>query len=98
MSSVTYGMSLRYAAFCDIPLCWLACHQVLALGRRLPTLRPDLATITLFLILSAVGVNQYVRFFVRGKVYDPITPALIWAAGMEKDISNAPPGLQSFRK
>ncbi len=98
MSSVTYGMSLRYAAFCDIPLCWLACHQALALGRRLPTIRPALATLVLFLVLSAIGINQYVRFFVRGKVYDPITPALIWAAGMEKDVIEKPAGTQGFRK
>ena len=34
LSCVKYGISLRYAAFCDIPLTWLACSQVLALSRR----------------------------------------------------------------
>jgi hypothetical protein len=30
MSAVKYGMSLRYAAFCEIPLCWLACSPAIA--------------------------------------------------------------------
>jgi 4-amino-4-deoxy-L-arabinose transferase-like glycosyltransferase len=85
MSSVAYGMSLRYAAFCDVALCWLAVQEVLALSRRFSSFRFALLATALFVALSTTGVSQYVRFFVTGKVYDPVTACLIWASGMEKD-------------
>lgn len=84
MAMVKYGISLRYAAFCDPPLCWLAWAQISALSKRFAGLRPALVASSLLLILCAVGINQYVRFFVTGKVYDPITAALVWSSGMEK--------------
>ena len=84
MSAVKYGMSLRYAAFCEIPLCWLACSQVIALSRRSSKLYPATVAAALLLVLSVVGVNQYVRFFVHGAVYDPTTAELVWSSGMEK--------------
>ncbi len=86
MSTVKYGISLRYAAFWDLPLCWLACAQAVALSRRFVQVRPALVRSGLILILSAIGMNQYVRFFVTGEVYDPITAALVWSSGMEKPI------------
>ncbi len=91
MSTVKYGISLRYAAFWDLPLCWLACSQAIALSRRFAQVRPALVLSGLVLILSAVGVNQYVRFFVTGAVYDPITAALVWSSGMEKAIPDDAP-------
>lgn len=84
MSTVTYGMSLRYAAFWELPLCWLACSQAIALSRRFARVRPALMLSGLILVLSAIGVDQYVRFFVVGGVYDPVTAALVWSSGMEK--------------
>ena len=86
MSSVTYGMSLRYAAFCDIPLAWLACQQVCSVAHGFPRVRPAILTSVLFLVLSAVGFSQYVRYFVTGEVYDPTTAAMVWTSGMEKAI------------
>jgi hypothetical protein len=85
MSCVTYGMSLRYAAFCDIALSWLAIRQILATSQRFRSIRFPLLATVLFLTLSAIGVSQYIRFFVTGEVYDPNTAALIWTSGMEKD-------------
>ena len=35
MACVTYGMSLRFAAFWDLPMCWLAYSQLSALAGRL---------------------------------------------------------------
>lgn len=84
MSTVKYGISLRYAAYWDLPICWLACSQAIALSRRFAQVRPALVLSGLLLILSAVGVNQYVRFFVVGGVYDPVTAGLVWTSGMEK--------------
>lgn len=84
MSSVKYGISLRYAAYWDLPLCWLACSQAMALRRRFTQVRPALVITGCILLLSAVGVNQYVRFFVVGGVYDPVTAGLVWSSGMEK--------------
>jgi 4-amino-4-deoxy-L-arabinose transferase-like glycosyltransferase len=84
MSCVRYGLSLRYAAFCDIPMAWLACSQVLALSRRALRVRPAIVAVGLFSILAAIGVNQYVRIFVRGGLYDPITEQLVSTLGMAK--------------
>ena len=41
MANVTYGMSLRYAAYWDIPLCWLACSQMLMLAAKASKRLPD---------------------------------------------------------
>jgi 4-amino-4-deoxy-L-arabinose transferase-like glycosyltransferase len=90
MSSVAYGMSLRYAAFCDVLISWLAIRQVVILSQRFPRVRATIAATALFAILSGIGVSQYVRFFVAGEVYDPTTAALVWTSGMEKDPN--PPG------
>ena len=87
LSCVKYGISLRYAAFCDIPLTWLACSQVLTLSRRFSTARPALVAASMFLVLGAIGLNQYVRIFVRGGLYDPITSQLVMKLDMYK--SNA---------
>jgi len=84
LSCVKYGMSLRFAAFCDLPLTWLACSQVLALSRRFPGVRPALIAAGLFFVLAAVGLNQYVRIFVKGGVYDPITNQLVAKLEMQK--------------
>jgi hypothetical protein len=89
MSSITYGMSLRYAAFCDIPLAWLACQQVCSIAHRFPRVRPAILRTVLFLVLSAVGFSQYVRYFVSGEVYDPTTAAMVWTSGMEKAVGPA---------
>ena len=90
MSGVTYGMSLRYAAFCDVAISWLAIRQVLVLSQRFAQIRPIIVATALFAVLSSIGASQYVRFFVVGGVYDPTTAALVWSSGMEKDPN--PPG------
>ena len=84
LSCVKYGISLRYAAFCDIPLTWLACSQVLTLSKRLSTTRPAIVAASLFLVLSVIGLNQYERIFVRGGLYDPITSQLVMKLDMYK--------------
>jgi 4-amino-4-deoxy-L-arabinose transferase-like glycosyltransferase len=87
MSCVKYGISLRYAAFCDLPLAWLACAQVLALSRRFSSIRPAIVAVGLFSLLAALGFNQYARIFVRGGLYDPITERLVTTLEMQKPAS-----------
>ncbi len=91
MSTVQYGISLRYAAFCEIPLCWLACSQAIALSKRSARFRQPLLAALILLVLSVLGVSQYLRFFAGGAVYDPTTDALVRASGMVKSVSPAAP-------
>jgi hypothetical protein len=84
LSCVKYGISLRYAAFCDIPLIWLACSQVLSLSKRFSIARPAILAASMLLILCAIGLNQYIRIFVRGGLYDPITSQLVMKLDMYK--------------
>ncbi len=84
MANVTYGMSLRYAAYWDIPLCWLALSQVTTMSRRLPQARRLLVIAGLVLALAAVGLVQYDRFFIEGAIYDPTTSAMARATGLQK--------------
>lgn len=98
MSAVEYGMSLRYAAYCDIPLCWLACSQVISLGKRFSKVHPALVVSGLLLILSALGIDQYARFFVTGAIYDPTTAALVRSSGMEKSRPAPAPGSAAVAK
>jgi hypothetical protein len=84
LSFVKYGISLRYAAFCDIPLIWLAWSQVGALSKRISIARPTIVAASILFILCAIGLNQYVRIFVRGGLYDPITSQLVMKLDMYK--------------
>ena len=84
MANVTYGMSLRYAAYWDIPLAWLACSQILRITGQFPKVRPAIISGVLFLIVAACNLQQYNRFFVRGAIYDPITAQLVKAANLLK--------------
>ena len=84
LSCVKYGISLRYAAFCDIPLIWLACTQVLFLSKRFSTARAAIFAASMLATLCTIGLNQYMRIFVRGGLYDPITSQLVMKLDMYK--------------
>ena len=84
MATVTYGMSLRYAAYWELPLCWFAASQLLRVSRSLSSVRPAILAVGLFLVVGSVGLSQYYRFFVEGEVYDPITSSLAQAANLQK--------------
>ena len=84
MANVTYGMSLRYAAYWEIPLCWLALSQVSVLSRRFPQVRPSIIAVGLLAILAVNGLVQYDRFFIDGAIYDPTTAAMARASGLQK--------------
>src|SRR4029077_13063979 len=82
MSSVTYGMSLRFAAYWDFPLRWLAASQVLQLSRKFPRIKPFFVLACLILILVAVDLFQYWRYFIHAGIYDPVTFQLFHASKM----------------
>jgi 4-amino-4-deoxy-L-arabinose transferase-like glycosyltransferase len=84
MSSVPYGMSLRFAAYWDLPLRWLAGSEVLLLAGRYPRAKPWLVVLVLVLVLAAIDLFQYWRFFVHGAIYDPVSFQLIRAAKFVK--------------
>ena len=84
MSVITYGMSLRYAAYWDIPLAWLACSQVLRLAGQVPKVRPTIIFGGLLLIVAACNVHEYDRFFIQGAIYDPVTAQLVKASNLVK--------------
>jgi hypothetical protein len=80
MSTPPYGMSLRYAAYWDLPLRWLAASQVLQLSEKFHRIKPLFILAGLILILAAVDLFQYWRYFVHGGIYDPVTFQLIYAS------------------
>ena len=84
MSVITYGMSLRYAAYWDIPLAWLACSQIQRLTGQVPKVRPAVIFGGLLLIVVACNLHEYDRFFVQGAIYDPITAQLVKASNLVK--------------
>ena len=84
MSVITYSMSLRYAAYWEIPLAWLACSQILRLTEQFPKVRPAIISGGLLLIVAASNLYEYNRFFVRGAIYDPVTAQLAKASKLLK--------------
>jgi hypothetical protein len=80
MSTPSYGMSLRYAAYWDLPLRWLAASQLLQLSGKFPRIKPLFALAGLILIVAAVDLFQYWRYFVYAGIYDPVTFQLIYAS------------------
>lgn len=84
MSSVQYGMSLRFAAYWDEPLRWLAASQLIFWTRRLFPRRALLALTVAVLLLMAIDFSQYTRLFVRGAIYDPVSAQLLHASDLVK--------------
>jgi 4-amino-4-deoxy-L-arabinose transferase-like glycosyltransferase len=80
MSSVTYGMSLRFAAYWDVPLRWLAASQIIQVTRRFPRIQPLVSQAVLLLIFVAVDLFQYWRYFMHAGIYDPVSFELLRAA------------------
>jgi hypothetical protein len=73
MSVVNYGMSLRYAAFWELPICWLAFSQVELLAEKVKIEWRLAAIAGMVLLLSLTNLWQYQRLFVAGAIYDPIS-------------------------
>lgn len=84
MASVCYGMSVRYAAYWDEPLRWLAASQLIFWTQRLFPRRALLALCAALLLVMAVDFSQYTRLFVRGAIYDPVSVQLLHASDMVK--------------
>ena len=84
MSAVPYGMSLRFAAYWDLPLRWLALSQVLQMAKKPPRIRPLFALAGVILILAAVDLFQYWRYFVHAQIYDPVSFQLLRASRLIK--------------
>ncbi|HEX4662164.1 MAG TPA: hypothetical protein VH144_00960, partial [Candidatus Saccharimonadales bacterium] len=84
MSSISYGMSLRYAAYWDLPLRWLAVSQVIQLTRRFGKERAVFISVTILTILVVIDLFQYWRYFVHGQIYDPVSFQLLRASRLIK--------------
>jgi 4-amino-4-deoxy-L-arabinose transferase-like glycosyltransferase len=84
MASVKYGMSVRFAGFWDLPLCWLAWSQLRALAGKIAPRRRDFVLCIAVLLVSATGFWQYCRVFVFRHTYDPVTRAILMALDIYK--------------
>ena len=84
MSYVPYGVSLRFATYWDVPLRWLALTQAILLSQGLRKIRPAIALACLLCLICASDLWQYNVYFVKAKLYDPITTNLVYAAGLTK--------------
>jgi len=84
MSSVPYGISLRFAAYWDLPLRWLAASQILQLARKFHRIGPVILGTVAILILVAVDLFQYWRYFVHAGIYDPVSFQLLHASKLIK--------------
>lgn len=77
MSTVRYGMNLRFAAYWDEPLRWLAASQLIIFGARFSSRWRNIALIVAVIILVTIDLAQYRRFFVRAEIYDPVSSHLL---------------------
>ena len=84
MSSIRYGMSLRFAAYWDEPLRWLAASQLILVTGRLFPRRAAFSLALALLLVITVDLSQYARLFVRGRIYDPVSVQLLHASGLLK--------------
>jgi hypothetical protein len=86
MSCVQHGMSLRYAAYWDVPLRWLALTQVVSLSGRFRKINPAVIVAGIICLVCATDLWQYHLYFVKSQIYDPITNNLVHAAGLTKKL------------
>src|SRR5438067_10915618 len=80
MSTPSYGMSLRYAAHCDLPLRWLASSQVVPWSGRFPRIQPLFALAGLVLTVAAGDRFQYWRYGLYPRLSDTGTFNLLYAS------------------
>jgi 4-amino-4-deoxy-L-arabinose transferase-like glycosyltransferase len=84
MSLVRYGMSLRFAAYWDEPLRWLAASQVVIMGNRFAPRWRNPVMIAAVVALLIVDLAQYQRFFIKAGIYDPVSYHLLRASYLVK--------------
>jgi hypothetical protein len=84
MSMVPYGMSLRFAAYWDLPLRWLAVSQVIRFADGFRKEKSILILVTVPMALIAIDLFQYWRYFVEGHIYDPVSFQLLRASQLIK--------------
>jgi hypothetical protein len=80
MASVTYGMSLRFAAFWDLPMCWLAFSQLEVIAGKISIRRQALALVIATALVCGIELREYNRIFqavTPHPIYDPITRNLL---------------------
>jgi 4-amino-4-deoxy-L-arabinose transferase-like glycosyltransferase len=84
MSIVPYGMSLRFAAYWDGPIRWLAASQIALLTARFAPRKREFVTIVVVALLGFIDLSQYHRFFVKSEIYDPVSDHLLRASKLVK--------------
>ena len=84
MSVIPYGQSLRFAAYWDLPLRWLALSQLLDCASRFRRFNPVLAVGLTILVFVSVDLFHYWRYFVWGAIYDPVSFQLFRVSGFVK--------------
>jgi 4-amino-4-deoxy-L-arabinose transferase-like glycosyltransferase len=94
MAPLRYGLSLRYAVYWEIPICWLACSQISTLRAKVSLRWREAVVAILIIILSYVGIHQYHRIFVAGGIYDPVTYHLARASRLLKSNAAVPRQLE----
>jgi 4-amino-4-deoxy-L-arabinose transferase-like glycosyltransferase len=84
MSCVPFGFSLRFAAYWDVPLRWLAASQLVILADRFSSRWRNAVLITAVALVLLVDLAQYHRFFVKAEIYDPVSSHLLRASKLVK--------------
>ncbi len=77
MSCIRYGMSLRFAAYWDEPIRWLAASQLLVFQRRFSPRVGVVVAVVAVVLLATVDLIQYWQFFVKAGIYDPVSSHLL---------------------
>jgi len=77
MSCIRYGMSLRFAAYWDEPMRWLAASHLLVFQRRFSPRVGMVVTVVAVVLLATVDLIQYWQFFVKAGIYDPVSSHLL---------------------
>jgi 4-amino-4-deoxy-L-arabinose transferase-like glycosyltransferase len=84
MSIVPFGFSLRFAAYWDVPLRWLAASQLVILSGRFSARWRNPTLITALALILVVDLEQYCRLFVKAEIYDPVSSHLLRASKLVK--------------
>jgi 4-amino-4-deoxy-L-arabinose transferase-like glycosyltransferase len=84
MSSISYGASLRFAAYWDVPLRWLAASQLILLANRFVRVPKGVVLAVVLVLIATVDLAQYWRYFVHGGIYDPVSFQLLHASRLIK--------------
>ena len=84
MALIPYGMNVRFAAYWDEPMRWIAASQLITLAARFRQGWRTGCLVAAVAVVMFTDLCQYDRFFIKSRMYEPVSENLLRASKLVK--------------